>query len=229
MGQKLQVITKIVEYELGPGETHEGMWHVEGIPDEEIVATAMYFLHCGDDIKGGNILFQRAFHGGDERRMEYFHDRHPKQDEITEKGLVPLSQVETLTNRMLVFPNSHVNKVTKIQNNVIEEDSEKDQKISNNESTQPQKKKICVDVPSESISDSNITPNEKQKRRIVTFFLVNPEKRIISTREVKPQQKEAGGSMNRGEAMKHRLDLMKERTSNKQDWNVRDFYIWGED
>ena len=30
-GQKLQVITKIVDYELKPGQSHEGVWHVEGM------------------------------------------------------------------------------------------------------------------------------------------------------------------------------------------------------
>jgi len=34
---------------------------------------------------------------------------------------------------------------------------------------------------------------EKFHRRIIVFFLVNPEKRIVSTREVAPQQPQAGG------------------------------------
>jgi hypothetical protein len=73
-------------------------------------------------------------------------------------------------------------------------------------------------------NDTNNT-DEKQKRRIVVFFLVNPEKRIVSTREVKPQQQEAGGSMSREEACKHRIELMKERKYAKQDWNVREISL----
>jgi hypothetical protein len=54
---------------------------------------------------------------------------------------------------------------------------------------------------------------------------VNPEKRIISTRDVPPQQLEAGGSMSREEAVEHRLELMKERKFNKQDWNIREIEL----
>merc|ERR1739849_2336 len=54
-------------------------------------------------------------------------------------------------------------------------------------------------------------------RRIVVFWLVNPEVRIISTRHVAPQQ----SVMTREEALEHRLKLMEERKKYKQDWNVR--------
>ena len=56
----------------------------------------------------------------------------------------------------------------------------------------------------------------------MVFFVVNPLKRIVSTREVGPQQKHAGGTMSLDEAKEHRLELMKERKFNKQDWNVRE-------
>jgi hypothetical protein len=34
---------------------------IEGMSHEEIVATVIYFLHSNDAMKGGNILFKRAF------------------------------------------------------------------------------------------------------------------------------------------------------------------------
>jgi hypothetical protein len=228
-GQRLQVITKIVDYELGPGETYEGVWHVEGMSHEEIVATAIYFLHRDDSITGGNILFRRAFHTGDAAFLENTVSNYPyeKSNLIVEKGLVPLGQVETRTNRLLVFPNSHVHKVRKIQNIVAEEVLE--QQKASNESTDEsnnETKKRRIDTTSVSKHpDSNNITQDKQKRRIVVFFLVNPEKRIVSTREVKPQQKEAGGSMSREEAFEHRLELMKERKYTKQDWNVREISL----
>ena len=46
---KLQVITKIVDYELQPGQSHEGVWHVEGMSHEEIVLTCLYILDRDDD------------------------------------------------------------------------------------------------------------------------------------------------------------------------------------
>lgn len=63
------------------------------------------------------------------------------------------------------------------------------------------------------------------KQRIVVFFVVNPRKRIVSTREVEPQQNYAGGSMSWEDAMDHRLKLMRERKFFKQDWNVREIEL----
>ena len=57
------------------------------------------------------------------------------------------------------------------------------------------------------------------------FFLINPEKRIVSTREVPIQQEHANGTMKRDEALAHRLELMKERKFTKQDWNVREIEL----
>jgi hypothetical protein len=62
----------------------------------------------------------------------------------------------------------------------------------------------------------------KQKRRIIVFFLINPEKRIVSTREVQNQHDHIVRSMSRPDALDHRLQLMKERKYTKQDWNVQD-------
>jgi len=192
-GQKLQVITKIVDYELNPGQSYEGVWHVEGMSHEEIVATAIYFIHRDDDIEGGDLLFQRAFHMREALFMqkEFGQVFGLVKDMVAAEGLMPLGKVETLPKRFVVFPNSHVHKVTKMEN------------------------KAASPLTDTNDSDS------VQKRRIVVFFLVNPEKRIVSTREIPPQQTEAGGSMSREDAMKHRLELMKERKYQKQDWNVR--------
>ena len=143
---------------LNPGQSYEGVWHVEGMSHEEIVATAIYFIHRDDDVVGGDILFKRAFH---KREGEFIFSnvdqcRPVHLDRIIHEGLLPLGKVETLPKRLLVFPNSHVHKVTEVEN-------------------------LSIDA---NASDS------VQKRRIVVFFLVNPEKRIVSTREVPPQQKE---------------------------------------
>ena len=209
-GQRLQVITKIVDYELSPGDTYEGVWHVEGMSHEEIVATAIYFLHRDNDVTGGNLMFKRAFH---KREAQYItsnvpQGRHLLQDQAIESGMVPLGQVETLPNRLLVFPNSHVHKVRKIENASIVKDEEKhvhkSQKIK---------------------KTSTVKGKEKGTRRLVVFFLVNPEKRIVSTKEVKPQQLDAGGTMTWEEACEHRLELMKERKYTKQDWNVREIEL----
>ncbi len=188
-GKKLQVITKIVDYELKPGQTYEGVWHVEGMSHEEIIATMIYFINRDDDIVGGDILFKRAFH---KQECEFIFSNIPQcrpqhLDRIIEEGLLPLGKVETLPKRLLVFPNSHVHKVTQMENLSL---------------------------------DTNIS-RAVQKRRIIAFFIVNPEKRITSTREVPPQPTDLGGNITREDAIKYRLELMNERKYTKQDWNVR--------
>ena len=71
-------------------------------------------------------------------------------------------------------------------------------------------------------SASTAASTAKQIRRIVVFFLVNPEKEIYSTRHVSvPQQ----GVMSRQQALEHRLQLMHERKHHKQDWNVREIEL----
>lgn len=121
----------------------------------------------------------------------------PQLKRMQSDGLLPLGKVETLSRRLLVFPNSHVHKVTKLEN----------QSTMQEEST------------------TTNTTNSVKKRRIIVFFLINPEKRIVSTREVPPQQQEDGGNMSPEDAMKHRLELMKERKFTKQDWNMREIEL----
>ena len=183
-----QVITKIVDYELKPGQSHEGVWHVEGMSHEEIVLTALHVLDRDDCISGGDIMFKRSFFLDEENDifMSVPQIRPRTLEHEIECGLVPLGKVETPKGRLIVFPNSHVHKVTKMVN--------------------------------ESILENN-AGNITSKRRIVVFFIVNPLKRIVSTREVAPQR---GSGMSHDEALKHRLELMKERKFYKQDWNVRE-------
>ena len=38
-GRELQVIVKIVDYTLQPGQDYEGVWHAEGMSHENIVMT----------------------------------------------------------------------------------------------------------------------------------------------------------------------------------------------
>eukprot|EP00980_Cylindrotheca_fusiformis_P013385 scaffold3410_cov141-Cylindrotheca_fusiformis.AAC.28 len=204
-GKQVQVVTKIVDYELSPGQTYEGVWHVEGMSHEEIVATAIYFIDRDEEIEGGNILFKRAFH---KREAQYIFStvdqgRPDKLEKIIHEGLHPLGQVETIQGRLLVFPNSHVHKVTKLETVLPAADA------GNGDENARKKRRIMT----------------KKTRRIIVFFLINPERRIVSTREVPVQQEHAGGSMTWAEACEHRLELMKERKFTKQDWNVREIEL----
>ena len=67
----------------------------------------------------------------------------------------------------------------------------------------------------------NESTTKAASRRIIVFFFVNPEKKIISTREVAPQQ----GVIRDRSAKKYRLELMAERKYNKDKLNVRDLEL----
>ena len=64
----------------------------------------------------------------------------------------------------------------------------------------------------------NTSTTKVSNRRIVVFFLVNPEKKIISTREIPAQQ----NVIDFDAAKTYRLELMSERKYDKEKLNVRD-------
>mmetsp|Transcript_14607 Transcript_14607/g.55208 ORF Transcript_14607/g.55208 Transcript_14607/m.55208 type:complete len:415 (-) Transcript_14607:3090-4334(-) len=116
-GSRLQVITKIVDYELQPGQEYEGAWHVEGIPNESIVATALYIASRDEGIQGGNLCFKRSFDAGDGDTIYNINQEHfGFVDAFARHAMFPAGQLETPNNRMLVFPNSHVHKEMKMIN-----------------------------------------------------------------------------------------------------------------
>lgn len=63
--------------------------------------------------------------------------------------------------------------------------------------------------------------SKKGIRRVVVFWVVNPNKKIISTKNVEPQQKK----IKKVQAKKYRLELMKERKYHKQSFNVREISL----
>jgi len=182
-GKQLQVIVKIADFELAPGATHEGVWHVEGMSHENIVASALHVLRKDPSLQGGDLRFKRAFFQDEAAHifMSIAQCRPPACEKLIETGLLPVGSVSLPAGRSLAFPNSHVHKLSKITN----------------------------------------TGSEPAKRRIVVFWLVNPEIRIPSTQDVPPQQ----SVMSLDKAKEHRLKLMEERKKHKQDWNVREISL----
>jgi len=180
-GSRLQVITKIVDYELQPGEEHEIAWQVQGIPEENIAATCMYVAACDEGFEGGKLRFKRAFDDFEGYLVMQLGENpltHIKR--FANRGMLPLGVLDTPENRMLVFPNTHVCKIQKMVN----------------------------------------TSDRVAKRRVVTFLLVNPLVRIVSTKEVPDQRR----SMSPEAAEQHRTELLKERKLAEQDWCVREVF-----
>jgi len=57
-GKTLQVVVRSYEQHLHSGFYKISDWHVDGKPEENIVATAVCYLEVGADLKGGEIEFQ---------------------------------------------------------------------------------------------------------------------------------------------------------------------------
>lgn len=176
-GRTLQVITKIVEYRLRPGETFEGVWHVEGMSHEHIVATGVHILSRDAALEGGTLRFKRAY-TREEAGLLFWRipqDRPQTVERMVEEGTIPLGSLETPAGRLLVFPNSHIHKLTAMSAEV------------------------------------------EATRRVIVFWLVDPEQTIPGAADVpRPQDR-----MSHAEALAARLALMEERRLHKQSLNVR--------
>jgi len=177
--RELQVITKIVDYELKEGQRHQGVWHVEGMSHEHIVATGVYIAGRTPTVHGGSLMFQRGFTVSEAQDVSDSLQRSrfylPEVEVLLSSDLLPLGHLGTPAGRFVVFPNSHVHKLSTME-----------------------------------------AKGGAGKRRIVVFWLVDPEVYIASTREVPPQQ----GVMSLESALEHRLKLMKPRRALKQERNV---------
>jgi predicted DNA-binding WGR domain protein len=179
-GRDLQVIPKLVEYKLEPGEVHEGVWHVEGMSHEHIVATCVYVLDRDPWLEGGELSFKRGFTVEEAGLCFWGIDQsRPKiVEELVTSAEAPLGTLATPKGRLFVFPNSHIHKLNALR----------------------------------------VTGDKPGHRRVIVFWLVDPEVTIVSTRDVPKQQ----GVMRHEEALAFRLALMEERKRHKTSFNIRE-------
>ena len=155
------------------------------MPQEHIVATCLYILDRDEVIHKGDIEFQRAWSLEEycllAKNFGQQTDNFTKT--ITENGLRPLGRLTTAKGRMIVFPNTHVNKLSMM------------------------------------INSGEI----KGKQRIVFFFIVDPEFKVVSSEEIPDQRIFISSEL----AQSQQLELMNERKLLKQDWNIQDLsYIF---
>jgi hypothetical protein len=84
----------------------------------------------------------------------------------------------------------------------------------------PMKERSCVVFNNKyvhKVKIKNTSKTKKGERTIVVFWLVHPNKKIVSTSTIPPQQNKWTWE----NAINHRLELMKERTYVKQTLNKR--------
>ena len=114
--KNLQVVVKCASYELNPGQEHEGVWHVEGVPDEHIIMTAIYYYE--DELPNSpELRFRREVTEAEEehRIMMFGQDTIFSQKDCDLQ--IDLGHVKTKVGNMYVWTNGAQHKLRKIMNN----------------------------------------------------------------------------------------------------------------
>ncbi|KAH9850235.1 hypothetical protein C2E23DRAFT_735740 [Lenzites betulinus] len=207
-GRTMQVIVKLANIVLTPENPKYpgGSWHVEGMANEKIVATGLYYYAC-ENITESRLSFRTvvgdiAFEGVS--TLPHEHSDH--QGYLTVYGFCggdslnqKLGYIVANEDKCIAFPNYYQH---------------------------------CVE--GFELAD----PTKPGVRKILCFFLVDPETKILSTTDVPPQQEDwlmaemhrvpamldlpaelfemvaehaMGGTISRKEAEEHREQLMAER------------------
>jgi hypothetical protein len=185
-GKNLQVIVKLANIVLTPEHPSYGggVWHVEGMKNEHIVASGIYYYHSSN-ISQSNLQFRTVI-------AEPDYEQNDERGVRTVYGLndeMPLNQrigdVVTQENRCIVFPNIYQHCVAPFH---LED------------STKPGVRKILVfflvDPSLRIISTANVPPQQSH------WYTAQSESKYSLRNHVKMTMKEA---------KEHRESLMKER------------------
>ncbi|PVV03357.1 hypothetical protein BB560_002162 [Smittium megazygosporum] len=149
---RLQVIVKLANIVLSPENSkyNGGVWHIEGMENEKIVATGIYY-YSNENVTESCLGFRVQISEPDYEQNDatYVKEAFSLADED------PLNQylgkVDTLGGRCLVFPNIYQHKVQPFE-----------------------------------LADKS----RPGHRKILCFFLIDPTRRILSTANIPPQQRE---------------------------------------
>lgn len=118
----LQVIVKLSSIELTPEKSQYkgGSWHLEGMMNEHIVATAIYYYDCKNVTE--SRLAYRMHAELDELDLQYEQDDHQPLCDLfgtdsmrDEPALQELGSIATPEGRLLVFPNTLQHQVQPFQ------------------------------------------------------------------------------------------------------------------
>jgi len=155
-----QVIVKLANTVLTPASTKfpSGSWHLEGLPNERIIATEIYYYEM-TNITKNYLNFRSTITNGMDvnypqngyRYVEtHYGLKDVTQDWNNKSTVVDLGSIETKEDLCLVFPNFMQHQVSEFE---------------------------------------LLDKNKMGTRKILVFFLIDPSTRILSTHDVKPQQK----------------------------------------
>ncbi|MFF9016957.1 DUF4246 domain-containing protein [Streptomyces sp. NPDC014870] len=173
-GRRLQVIVKLATIHLTPEkpEYDGGSWHVEGMLNERIVSTGIYYWEC-ENITESRLSFRAALDDPDyaQNDDDGLREVYGLEDEDALNQV--LGSTATPAGRCVAFPNVLQHRVGSFR-----------------------------------LADTT----RPGHRKILAFFLVDPEEKIVSTSDVPPQQPWSDTStMTLDQAKDYREQLMRER------------------
>lgn len=170
-GKDLQVIVQASDVVLRPGESLQTGWELAGMPHELIVATGVYYYECSPHLQDEGVAFRR------DRVQSDDYPRDPKEVCYFDPALyswrwnIELGRVSPKEGLMLVFPNTAQHKLLGIHCPAQERSTPSRGGRGGNKS---KRKEMGKDA----------TGYQKALR----FYLVSPDRCIISTEDVPEQQ-----------------------------------------
>ncbi|KAJ3086167.1 hypothetical protein HK102_013454 [Quaeritorhiza haematococci] len=200
-GQDLQVIVKLANIELTPENPRYpgGVWHVEGMENEHIVASGIYYYSC-ENITTSKLDFRVNVHEPDYEQ----NDNNGVREVYGLEDGAPLNQVlggvETQEDRCICFPNIYQHKVAPFE---LEDP------------TKPGHRKILVfflvDPAQRITSTKTVPPQQMQWFRDMVMKDVGGPFANLPTEIIERILECSSWPMTLEKAKEHREKLMKER------------------
>jgi hypothetical protein len=111
----LQIIIKIAQYDLKPRESHEGIWHVEGVPDEHIIMTCTCYFE--DDFGDCKLEFRRDRSEEEQMMLMNIPEQGGEVLDSASTTYQELGFLETEIGHMYAWTNACQHRLLKITNN----------------------------------------------------------------------------------------------------------------
>lgn len=181
-GTDVRVITKIVDYELADGDKVDGVFHVEGMSSDHILMTGIYVVDRDADFHGGDLIFRRAF--------------------LEIEGSALLNEIEQCrhwdADRIVENGLRPLGCLETSRGRMIAFPNSHVHKLS-----------VMTRLPA--VPAVNAGRKGISRRRVIVFWVVDPDRDVLTTQEVPRQQ----SIMSFETACRHRLELMEERKLHK--------------
>jgi hypothetical protein len=96
--KKVKVIVKAANYVLQPGQEYSGTWHLEGMPHERIVASAIYYYERDPTIIDAGLYLRRKRDGSDDFPSGEDHHR-----QVSSIALIDIRTLAAVGARKLIL------------------------------------------------------------------------------------------------------------------------------